>query len=149
MLHPESELLFFFILPIKAKWLLAGVLGALFLVNVSSLNLAALLLCFGGVITAYLYGVMAWDLNSPYTFTAKLDGSLSKLSEKIRGASFKKVSNPLGKIIDFHTGKTIDTDEQFVDAMLDKISKTGEQSLTSSERRRLNNISEKKSLYKE
>jgi len=47
-------------------------------------------------------------------------------------------------VIDMNTGKPLDDDDAFVDAMLAKISKQGENSLSWSERRRLNLISERK-----
>ncbi|MFQ5729131.1 MAG: rhomboid family intramembrane serine protease, partial [Waddliaceae bacterium] len=39
LVYPENELLLFFLIPVKAKWLTTGILGALLLTTLSSLNL--------------------------------------------------------------------------------------------------------------
>lgn len=147
MMHPESEVLLFFILPLKAKWLLAFVLGALLLVNLSQGNFVALLYYFTSAAAGHLYGVIAWGLEGPFSWSNGLDKAIlhlkAKFSKKSAATSvFSGVDTT--KIIDINTGKPFLDDDLFVDTMLAKISQTGEDSLTWSERRRLRKISEKR-----
>jgi len=48
------------------------------------------------------------------------------------------------KIVDFKTGKPVETDETFMDAMLEKIAREGEQSLSRKERKQMDRIAKKK-----
>ena len=143
MIHPESDLLFFFLIPIKAKWLLAGGISAFFLVNLSQGNFSNVIFYLSGLLSGYFYGLIAWDLEGPFLWTKSVDEFLKKTSAKL----FKrKTENSLicnSKIIDIHTGSPLLDDEAFVDSMVEKISQKGEHSLTWSERRRLKKISNK------
>ena len=138
MFCPETELLIFFVFPVKAKWLIAGILGIIFLTNLSQGNLLSLSFYLSGAVYGYFYALLAWGLQSPFSVTHRFDGSISRFGQKL--LRFK----PEGKIIDFKTGKSKMSDEQFVDAMLAKISKYGEDPLTWRERRRMQKISEEK-----
>lgn len=145
MMHPDSELLFFFLLPIKAKWLLAFVFSALVLVSLSQGNMTGLVFYFTSALIGYFYGVLAWGMSGPFGWTLGVDELLESLKAKIskKGWSSRAPSDS-SKIIDIHTGKPFLDDEAFVDAMLAKISEKGERSLSWGERRRLRKISEKK-----
>lgn len=132
MLNAEASLLLYFLFPIKAKWLLAGVLGGILLVNISQGDWISLVLYFSGALLGYLYGVVAWGLTSPFAWTHGFDRLLGSWKSKKT------------KIIDIRTVMPIEDDERFVDAMLTKIAKKGEKSLTWRERRRLNSISQRK-----
>ncbi len=145
MLNPEANLLIFFLFLLKAKWLLAGILGAILLVNVSQGDGVSLVLYLSGALLGYLYALMAWDLKSPFAWTHRFDRFLASCAEKMRTGTAK--AQEIGrktKILDIQTGKPIEDDESFVDAMLTKIAKKGEKSLTWRERHRLNSISERK-----
>lgn len=147
MMHPGSELLFFFLIPIKAKWLLALVFSGLLLVSLSQGSFSGLVLYLTSGMTGYLYGVLVWGMEGPFEWTQKVDDGLLLLKAKILKGSraiSRKDNRP--KIIDIHTGTPYLDDEAFVDAMLAKISEKGERSLSWSERRRLRKISEKKNI---
>lgn len=142
MLYPERELLLFFVFPIKVKWLITGILGAITLTHLSSLNLPYLVLYLGGALTGYLYAVIAWGLQSPFPITHEVDDILSSFGSKVRHRLGGKKSGE--KIIDISTGKSAADDDHFMEEMLTKISKQGTDSLTWRERRRMERISEKK-----
>lgn len=149
MFHPESELLLFFLIPAKAKWLLAGILGSIVLISVSQLDFIGLGLYLSGILCGYLYGVIGWELQGPFAFTHSLEKMLEKISKRFRRAKVSHASTPYveqneGKIIDFLTGKPLLDDERFMDTMLTKISQHGEKSLSWSEKRRMKKISERK-----
>lgn len=135
LLYSEADLRFFFIFQFKAKWLTAGIFIAILLSSLSQLDFVSLGLYLTGMICGYLYGIIIYDLKGPFPF-------LNSFEEFIVGL-FAKKSETSGKIIDIKTGKSID-DDLFVDAMLAKISKNGEDSLTYSERKRLDEISKRK-----
>jgi len=139
LLNPESEILLFFLIPVKAKWLIAGILGAILLINLSQMNLVNLLFYLTGACFAYIYGVVTCHLRSPFPETHAFE-------DRIRGWG----GSGKGKIIDFRTGQEVSqSDEQFVDEMLEKIAKKGEGSLTWRERSRMQKISEKKAKKNE
>lgn len=76
------------------------------------------------------------NLTSPFNFTQSFDKAL------IGSFKGKKMTS---KIVDIQTGQQWSSnDDAFIDSMLTKISKHGEASLTPSERRRMQNISERK-----
>ncbi len=149
MLHAESELLLFFLIPVKAKWLFLGLLGVFLLIDLSHLNFINLIFILQSVLIAYLYGTMGWGLEGPFAFSSKLDHFLINLGNKLRALSFMGKSDSISsekdtKILDFHTGTPYLDDDAFMDQALEKISKEGERSLTWSERSRMMKISEKK-----
>ena len=73
-----------------------------------------------------------------YPFERSILRTLDRLGKKPRGA----------KIIDFQTGEPVLSDDQFMDAMLSKISLHGEESLTFEEKKRMKKISQDKAAKK-
>lgn len=151
LMYPEAELLLFFLIPVKAKWLITGMLGILLLISFSTLDFASFTMYFFGAVTGYLYGLIAWGLHMPYKGFANFEALVSKGSDKIRNLYMPKSKKekrgeqmPKSKIYDISTGKPMMDDDSFIDTMLEKISKHGRQSLTWEERKRMDEISEKK-----
>lgn len=140
MIYPNRELFLFFIIKIEARWLVAGVLAAIFLVNLSQGDFKDLWLYLLAALLGYLYAVAFWGLRSPFPKTHAFDDWLSKAASS--RWPFKKDETQKSKIFDFRTGETIQSDEEFLDEMLVKISKHGESSLTRKERARLERISQ-------
>jgi hypothetical protein len=115
------------------------------LIPLSTFNWITLSFYAAAILFGYLYAVMAWELNGPFSWMRLIDrpfGALSLLLKKTGKWRLKKGKE--GKIIDFQTGEPLQNDEQFVDAMLEKISKQGEASLSWKERQRLQEISKRK-----
>jgi len=133
-MHQESVLLLFFIFPIKAKWLLAGGLGLTLLIFLSGGYPISLIMLLIGVIFGYVYAVYFKGLKSPYPFLATVDQFFQEGARKQKGT----------KIFDFKTGQPVETDEEFLDRILEKISRKGKQSLTKAEQARLDKISRRK-----
>lgn len=149
MMHPENELLIFLLFPVRAKWLMVGILSMVVLVNLSRLNLADMAFYLLGALYGYVYAVTVWDMEGPFSFLKPIDHALSKLAffTLKRTEQPSEGSKSQSKIIDFHTGDPLVNDEEFVDEMLTKISERGEKSLTNKERIRLKKISERKSRH--
>lgn len=147
MLYPESEVLLFFLIPIKAKWLISGLLGAVLLMSIGQGAFSYFLLYFLAICIGYLYATMVWGWSGPFSWMQPIDQFLYSISSWIRRhVSFRKKSGPQNpeKIIDINSKKPLQDDEAFVDAMLEKISRRGEDSLSWGEKKRLQSISEKK-----
>lgn len=148
MCNPESELLFFFLLPVKTRWLLAILLGAILLGSLSSGDIVSMTYYLTGPFFGYLYGLLGFGLQSPYAFTHKFDQAVldirSRFLEKLTREK-PAIVEPKTKIYDFKSGEPVLDDDAFVDAMLTKISQYGEKSLTSAERKRMDQISARKS----
>ncbi len=145
MAYAEAEVWLFFVIRIQAKWLVLTVFCALLLINVSHLQWVNLALYASAVLISYIYANLAWGWKSPFAITASFERFLSSMAKKFKETEEKKRGSVLQeKIIDFTTGRPILGDEAFVDAMLNKISRQGESSLTWQERDRLKKISEKK-----
>jgi hypothetical protein len=150
MAFPETEILLLFLIPVKVKWIVASLVGILLLISLSHWNLSQFTLYLSAVVIGYVYAVVVHGWYSPFPFTLKFDIWLSRLAGNIRKRMpFPKrkpeeIKTPKAKIIDIITGQSIEDDDAFVDAMLTKISKRGEESLSWAERKRLQDISKKK-----
>lgn len=126
MLYPDLQLFFLFLIRIKSKWLVAIFLGIVLLINLSYGQFIPFLADVFGILWGFIIGKIVWKLPNPFPIT------LPK----------RKGSGGSQKIIDitvFH-----ESDEAFMDRMLDKIAKKGEDSLTRRERERMKKISNRK-----
>lgn len=146
ILHRDTQILLFFIIPIKAKWLLTLVTALTLLIPLSSLDLVNFIYYFVGLSVGYLYSTVAWQQKTPFSFMENIDDFFIVLGRKVRAKyerwfSLKKKEN---KIVDIKTGQAIQEDDAFIDEMLAKISRYGEKSLTWQEKDRMRKISEKK-----
>lgn len=145
MYFPDTELTFFFLFPIQAKWLLAGTITAIALLCLSRLDFISLIFYLSGVLYGYLFGVLVLKLKSPYAFLEPIYSALRNFSSVIRRKfTSEKEPEVKSKIVDITTGSPIIDDEAFVDAMLAKIARQGEKALTRSERKRMDEISARK-----
>lgn len=151
MAFPETEIWLFFLIPFKAKWIVAGAVGILVLIALTHLQIPLLVLYLSAVAIGYAYAGIAWGWSSPFPITQKFDAWLARSGLSMRRhtphwlSKGKKTENiSEGKIIDITDAQPIKDDDAFVDAMLAKISKHGEESLSWSEKRRLQGISERK-----
>lgn len=141
ILHRETELLLFFLIPIKAKWLFAAVVAFAILIPLSELDAVSFFYYLTGILVGYFYSTLAWQAPTPFIFMNKVDDFFIALGRKIRAkVTVKKES----KIVDFATGKAVLDDDAFMDAMLAKIARQGEKSLSWQERDRMRKISENK-----
>jgi len=141
MFNPHSTLLLFFIIPVKTRWLVAGIIGAFLLIALSNGQWIRLVYYLTGAGIGYLYGVLAWNLQSPFPATHKYDEIIANVGNRFRQNSYPISSRK--KIINIRTNKNSAKDEQFMDDMLDKISKKGKSALNYWERIKMYWISRK------
>lgn len=130
MLYPEMELFFFFLIRIKAKWLVALYLGLTLMISLSYGEFVPFIADITGIAWGLLIGRFVWKLENP--FPLNLDLPFQKRSRK--GGE--------DKIIDITPFQ--EEDDLFMDRMLDKIARSGEDSLTQRERARMETISKRK-----
>lgn len=140
-MNPDGVIFLFFLFPIRVKWLLAGIVGFTLLTVLSEGSSVQLITVLSGVLCGYLYSTMGWGLHSPFQWTYETDRWLSRF-----GDTLGQFLNPksYAKVFDLNTGKGRNEEEAFVDAMLEKISKSGKESLTLWEKYKLYRISKKK-----
>lgn len=144
MLHPQAQLMLFLTIPIKAKWLILIIIGANFLIDISIGDWLSIVAYTSAILFSYLYCLLVWNIPSPFSRLNKMEHSILSLFYN------KKSKRPIPshlhrtKIYDFKTGEAILRDDEFMDAMLSKISQYGKESLTWKEKLRLKRISKRK-----
>lgn len=144
LLNPRAKLLLFFALPFNATWLLLGMIGANLLLDLS--NGQWILFCSyaGACLYSYLFSLIAWRAESWIPFLQPFERFVFRSIERLRHLFQKKKTFQHSKIYDFKSGEPVLNDEQFMDAMLARISLYGEETLSPSERARMQKISEQK-----
>lgn len=139
MLYPDVRIFLFFIFPVFAKHLVTGILGITLLLDLINGQYLSVITYLSAATFGYLYGLCIWKCKSPFLF-------LHPFEKRIFSFSFRKKAKTFhaSKVYDFKTGEPILDDEQFLDAMLSKISLYGPENLTAKEKKRMDIISKKK-----
>ena len=143
MMYPNRELLFFFIIEIPIKILLACLVGGTLLVFVAQGDLVNLTLTVSALVTAYLYAKLAWGLNGPYYFMRRMDRFFDRVAQIVR-IKWEGHRDENQKIVNLKEASQLQEEDEFVDSMLEKISKQGKDSLSWFEKRKLDKISQKR-----
>lgn len=149
MLVPEIEILLFFTLPIKVKWLITGILGINLLIDISHGHFFNFILFLTPIIYGYFYSLLVWKTPSPFKIFHQFESFVIKQSERAQknfyqNSRFDHSFAKNSKIYDFKTGKIILNDEDFMDTCLAKIALHGKNSLSFFERLRMKKISKKR-----
>lgn len=147
ILFPEAELLLFFAIPLKARWLILGLFAINFMIDLSTQDWIHLITYSSSLLFGYLFLVFAWKEHSPFSGLQGFERSVHKFRERVEVLWKRKTAKP-AKIYDFHSGQPLSSDDAFMDTMLAKISRQGESSLTAEEKKRMQQISERKKGYK-
>lgn len=147
MLFPDRPIYIYFLLPIKAKYFVAIYIGLeLFYGVTGTTDGVAHFAHLGGAAVGFVYLLADMNLIPVRRWWSQLQGGLRRATpsgkkwpprEEIHDARF----------YDINTGKRLhddrDVNQEVIDAILDKISKGGYQSLTEEEKRILNEASRK------
>jgi len=149
MIFPEQEIMLFMTLPVKIKWLVVGLFCMHLLIDVSQINIVHLITITTGMVSGYIYALIAWNLHGPFAATKSFENGIVACASKLRPLFYKETArnkqvHKHAKVFDFKTGKPIIDDDEFMDTMLAKISLHGEAKLASGERKRMKRISEQK-----
>jgi membrane associated rhomboid family serine protease len=139
MVNPGSQLLLFFSIPFKAEWLILALVGFSLFIDVTTANWVAAVCLIVSVLYAYLFSLIVWRNPSPFPFLRPFERNILRLLEKK-----PRETHHHSKIYDIKSGEPVLDDHQFMDAMLDRISRHGEDSLTPAEKKRMREISNRK-----
>lgn len=140
MIYPETSLLLFMTIPMKAIWLILGLIGINLFIDAANANWIGSAGIFSSCVFGYLFALVVWKRKSVFGFLHPFETWVLRLIDRRPPISREP------KVYDIHSGKPRLNDEQFMDAMLEKISRSGEQSLTAQERERMQQISKKKNF---
>lgn len=145
-LFPTASLMLFMMIPMRAKWLVFGLIGVNLFLDFSNGNFFGFLITGSSLIFGYLYAVLVWETLGPFPRFHRFDQKLINLKRKYFSSSRSPNSKEMeeGKIYDFKTGRIIMQDEEFMDVCLEKIARHGRKSLSLRERWKLWRISKKK-----
>ncbi len=146
MLFPDRPIYIYFLLPIKAKYFVAIYIGLeLFYGVTGTTDGIAHFAHLGGAAVGFIYLLAEMNLIPVRKWWAQIQGGLRRgrpIGRKWPGEETRDA-----KFYDINTGKPFhddrDVNQEVIDAILDKISKGGYQSLTEEEKRILNEASRK------
>jgi membrane associated rhomboid family serine protease len=149
MSFPDRYIFIYFLIPIKAKYLIAIMMVFEFM-SVSNPSLVAHLAHIGGALTALIF--ILWDRKSQFNFN-RLSRSFKKPKSNGPSNFYKRPTSSVRKD-DIQDAKFYDINDTYekgeevtqeeIDKILDKISQSGYQKLTDREKRVLFEASKKK-----
>jgi hypothetical protein len=147
MLFPNRLIYLYFLIPVKAKYLIAIWIGLeLFFGVTGSSEGVAHFAHLGGVAVGLLYMAIDLDIVPLREWMIRFKGEDAKPfadADRVRGNTDVRDA----QFFDITSGKTMDRDQrvtqEVIDEILDKISKGGYQSLTEDEKRILNEASKR------
>lgn len=146
LLNPKATLHFLFAMPIRIAYILLFYWGFNLIIDFYHNSSESATAFFLSGITGAAYSLLFFKANFPF-------GHLKHRRYKLRPHDHGEVKKQNtkeddafhpSKVYDFKTGSPILNNEEFMDAMLAKISLHGEDSLTKEERDRMREISDKK-----
>lgn len=145
-LFPGASLMLFMMIPMRAKWLVFGLIAVNLFLDFSNGNFFGFFVTAGSLVFGYLYAVLVWEMLSPFPRLHVIDRNLIRFKRKYLGFLSKTSLDEMeeGKIYDFKTGRIILQDEEFMDQCLEKIARHGKQSLTWRERWKMWRLSKKR-----
>ncbi|HSX26387.1 MAG TPA: rhomboid family intramembrane serine protease [Chlamydiales bacterium] len=149
LLNPDAELHLFFLVPFRARWLILGLIGANLLIDLGNRDWINLSSYVGATLFGYFFAILVWREQSPFPFLRSFERMLLRTLERLRHLG-KKGPIPYrhSKVYDIHSGNPVLEDDQFMDAMLARISLYGEDSLSAEEKKRMHSISARKAADK-
>jgi|GEM_PF-1624586 len=145
MLNPSVRLILFFVLPVLAKHLVVGLIGVTLLIDFSNEDFIRFGVNLSSAVFAYMFSLFAFNTHSSFRSLYRFEKAIFSLRNRLKKANRQKSSNNnTSKIYDIRTGKPVQTDEQFLDEMLEKISNHGKDSLSTKEKKKMEEISKKR-----
>lgn len=142
LLNAGSTVLLFFTFPVNAAKALYILIGFALFFDALQGNWPALAALSASLAYAYFFTLLCNQIRSPLSFLRPFETALLKGYSKLKSWTQKKPKiYRSSKIYDIHSGKPILDDEQFLDAMLTRISLYGEDCLSPQELKRMDEIS--------
>lgn len=122
ILHPDLELRYLMLLPMKAKWLFVTVLLATFLINISNGQITDAFAFMIATLFSYFYCILAWRLRGPFPKLHRFEEKLQLVRKLITPWKAIRSGNKT-KIYDFQTGEVIIGEEAYIDVSSKKSKK--------------------------
>ncbi len=144
ILNPAAELLLFFSFPLKARHLILAFIGVNLLIDLSRSNWASLFAYLGAIVFGYFCTLIQTRQYSSFPSLLRFENGFFHLIDLITCFGKKKAMH--AKIYDIKSGEPVWNDEQFMDAMLARISLYGEEALSPQEKRKMQQISASKKV---
>lgn len=104
MLAPHAQVYLFFAIPLPIRWLILGMIGIHFLVDLSHGQFLSCAAFMSAVVYAYCFCLLRWKTYSPFTFLRFFE----------RWVIERRRDSPVSKIYDIKTGMAILDDESFI-----------------------------------
>lgn len=142
LLNPDARLLLFFTISLKGYQILFLLIGINLLIDFSRADLVSPFSDLSATAFGYFFTLIACKARSPFSFLQSFANRLFRILENMKTTKHKTYIR--SKIYDIKSGTPILNDDQFMDAMLARISLYGEENLTQEETKRMQNISNKK-----
>lgn len=145
MMFPDRYIYIYFLIPVKAKYLIAFFVIIEFL-SAGQASLVAHIVHLGGAIVGFLF--IVFDKGNNLNFrrfvnSFKKQASTSTQSRFRKEQTYKNVEDADYYEINNQKNEKLDVDQKEIDAILDKISRSGYQNLTEREKRILFEASKK------
>jgi membrane associated rhomboid family serine protease len=135
MFEPELRLFLFLAIPVKAKWLVVGILVINFFLDFSQQSYLSICADAAAILTGYFIGLLAYELHSPFQALQNLENKIFQ----VRASFINRLHghSPQKKIYTLKSSAKWRREEEFIDRCLEKISQSGKSSLTLFERLKL------------
>ena len=107
-LYPEAMIMVFMMIPMRAKWLVFGLIGVNLLLDFSNGAFLSFALTAGALTFGYLYAILCWDILSPFHRLHPIEKRLIYTKRTLL-QSFRRKRSPSDspKVYDIRTGKAI------------------------------------------
>lgn len=142
----ENRIPLFLRFTLKVKHLVLIMICVDLILGLSNLGIAYFLTSVFSLFVGYIVSLVMWERNSPFAGLQPLEDILIR-TKRMMTKPFQTdaTTSSFGKIFDIQTGKEIPSDEAFINACLEKISKHGKNSLSLFEKIKLRRLSRRKS----
>ncbi len=144
MFFPDRYIFLYFLIPVKAKYLIAFLVVIEFL-SVNEPTLVAHLAHIGGAVTGFIFIMLdrKYNFNFGYLFKSSHKKSYFQFSSRLRKPTFTKDIEE-AEFYDINSKEEDEITQEEIDRILDKISQSGYKNLTEREKRILFEASKKK-----
>ena len=119
LLAPQMQILLFFTIPVRVKWLILGIIGAHLFIDLSNGQFANFIYYFSSIFFAYIYCILCWNINSPFPLLHPLENILHRFFNSTKKL-FKKSPSKGAHIYDFKTGSIIQTEKPTPRSFIEK-----------------------------
>ncbi len=97
---PDAQLLLFFAFPLRAKWLVFGLIGMNLFLDFSNGHFFSFYVTLGALVYAHFYATLAWEMLSPFRVMHPIDKKLIYVKRKLSSHFRRKTSHSLHEFED-------------------------------------------------